>query len=77
MSIQNAYNDWSETYDTNINLTRDLDQKVTRDLLACQKFDSIFELGCGTSKNTMFLAQIGARAHAENSYLNNHFPYFI
>jgi ubiquinone/menaquinone biosynthesis C-methylase UbiE len=64
MSIQNAYNEWSETYDTNTNLTRDLDQKVTRDTLADQHFNSILELGCGTGKNTAFLVQIGTRVHA-------------
>lgn len=64
MSIQNAYNEWSEIYDSNENLTRDLDQKVTWDTLSGQHFDSILELGCGTGKNTIFLAQIGTRVHA-------------
>ncbi len=64
MSIQNAYNEWSEIYDTNENLTRDLDQKVTRDTLADQHFNSILELGCGTGKNTVFLIQIGSSVHA-------------
>jgi hypothetical protein len=30
MSIEKAYDSWSEQYDTNQNKTRDLDQKVTR-----------------------------------------------
>ena len=64
MNIQNAYNEWSEIYDTNENLTRDLDQKVTRDTLGGQHFNSILELGCGTGKNTAFLAQIGEKVHA-------------
>jgi len=64
MSIQNAYNEWSEIYDSNENLTRDLDQKVTRATLADQHFNSILELGCGTGKNTVFLAQIGTNVHA-------------
>ncbi len=46
------------------NLTRDLDSSVTRSLLANRQFDSILELGCGTGKNTVFLAQIGANVHA-------------
>lgn len=64
MSIQNAYNEWSQTYDTNRNLTRDLDQQVMREALADLTFHSILEIGCGTGKNTSFLAQIGEHVHA-------------
>ena len=64
MNIQNAYNEWSDIYDTNTNLTRDLDSKVTRSLLNNQRFDSILELGCGTGKNTVFFAGIGKHVHA-------------
>ena len=64
MSIQNAYNEWSRSYDTDRNLTRDLDQRVTREVLANLHFNSILELGCGTGKNTHFYAQIGAMVHA-------------
>jgi len=64
MSIQSAYNDWSASYDTDENLTRDLDQKVTREALANLNFKSILETGCGTGKNTSFLSQIGEQVHA-------------
>ena len=64
MSIQNAYNEWSQSYDTDRNLTRDLDQRVTREVLATLHFDSILELGCGTGKNTSFLSQIGENIRA-------------
>jgi ubiquinone/menaquinone biosynthesis C-methylase UbiE len=64
MNIRNAYNEWSGVYDSNENLTRDLDQKVTRDMFAERHFASILELGCGTGKNTAFLVQIGRNVHA-------------
>lgn len=64
MDIQTAYNEWSEIYDSNTNLTRDLDQQVTRETLAGQHFNAILELGCGTGKNTILLAEIGAQVHA-------------
>jgi ubiquinone/menaquinone biosynthesis C-methylase UbiE len=64
MDIQNAYNEWSETYDADENLTRDLDQQVTSNVLGNLHFDSILELGCGTGKNTVFLAQLGTVVHA-------------
>lgn len=64
MSVQEAYNHWSATYDTDENLTRDLDQAVTRDTLADLQCKSILEVGCGTGKNTALLAQIGDRVHA-------------
>jgi len=64
MNIQNAYNEWSDIYDTNLNLTRDLDSSVTRSLLAGRRFGFILELGCGTGKNTVFFAEIGEHVHA-------------
>ena len=68
MSIQNAYNEWSGIYDSNENLTRDLDQKLIREALANQHFNSILEIGCGTGKNTSFLVQIGTSVHALDFY---------
>jgi len=64
MSIQKAYNEWSHTYDTDWNLTRDLDGQILREELADLRFKSVLEIGCGTGKNTAFLAQIGEYIHA-------------
>ncbi len=62
--VQAAYTQWAATYDTDRNLTRDLDQIVTRTILAGRQYHSILELGCGTGKNTEFLVTIGQQVHA-------------
>ena len=64
MSVQKAYDNWSSSYDTDENRTRDLDQQITREAVSDQHFDSILEIGCGTGKNTIFLAQIARRVDA-------------
>jgi malonyl-CoA O-methyltransferase len=64
MNIQDAYTDWSITYDSDRNLTRDLDQRVTKETLANRQFHSVLEVGCGTGKNTLLLAQLGERVCA-------------
>ena len=61
MSIQAAYDDWAATYDLDRNLTRDLDEAVTRKTLAHRRCQSILEIGCGTGKNTPLLADIGEK----------------
>jgi malonyl-CoA O-methyltransferase len=62
--VQTAYTQWAATYDTDRNLTRDLDQMVTRAVLGERRYGSILELGCGTGKNTRLLAEIGDHVHA-------------
>ncbi len=57
MSIAQAYNVWSDSYDTNENKTRDLDQRVTRTVLEQYDFQEVLELGCGTGKNTVYLLE--------------------
>lgn len=64
MDIQKAYDDWSTTYDTDDNKTRDLDHQVIQSALSDLNVDTILEIGCGTGKNTSFLAQIGGLVHA-------------
>ncbi len=64
MNVQDAYTSWSTSYDLDRNLTRDLDQVVTTDILSILRYHTILELGCGTGKNTTLLAQIGGRVCA-------------
>jgi len=64
VKTQEAYNLWSSTYDQDRNLTRDLDQTITRNVLANLRCKSVLEIGCGTGKNTALLAQIGERVYA-------------
>ena len=64
MSIKEAYTRWSETYDADPNRTRDLDAEVTREWLSGRRFRSILEIGCGTGKNTEFLATVADRVTA-------------
>jgi ubiquinone/menaquinone biosynthesis C-methylase UbiE len=64
MTVRDVYNVWAATYDTDRNLTRDLDQQATRATLGTLRCDAILELGCGTGKNTESLAQIGTHVYA-------------
>lgn len=64
MSIQTAYNAWAETYDTVLNKTRDLEAAALRQLLAEVPFAEVIELGCGTGKNTEWLATKAAHVTA-------------
>lgn len=64
MSVRDAYTNWSTTYDTDTNPTRDLDQEVTRATLGHLRVDRVLELGCGTGKNTTLLAQLGKEVQA-------------
>lgn len=53
-----AYDLWSATYDTGTNRTRDLDALVLRRQVALALDGSdVLEVGCGTGKNTEWLAQ--------------------
>ena len=58
MNIQDAYTRWSDTYDSDRNLTRDLDHRATQNALKGLHCQNIMELGCGTGKNTVFLTGI-------------------
>lgn len=56
MSVKKAYKSWSEIYDQNENKTRDLDLLATQTVLKNISFDVVVEIGCGTGKNTKWLA---------------------
>jgi ubiquinone/menaquinone biosynthesis C-methylase UbiE len=84
MNTQKAYNEWSRTYDSDDNATRDLDQVVLKRVLGKLRFDAIIEAGCGTGKNTELLSRLGNTVHAldfsigmlalaeeKNAYLDN------
>ncbi len=64
MNIQDAYTDWAITYDTDRNLTRDLDQVVTKGTIANRRYHTVLEAGCGTGKNTLLLSQLSQRVCA-------------
>jgi ubiquinone/menaquinone biosynthesis C-methylase UbiE len=57
MKIAADYNAWAGTYDQVVNKTRDLEGLALRTVLSDFHFDSILEAGCGTGKNTSFLAK--------------------
>ncbi|ELR70645.1 Methyltransferase type 11 [Fulvivirga imtechensis AK7] len=57
MKNQQGYNSWAATYDTVINKTRDLEARALRDVLADIPISRALELGCGTGKNTSWLAE--------------------
>jgi ubiquinone/menaquinone biosynthesis C-methylase UbiE len=56
IKTQEAYNEWSKTYDNVVNPTRDLEAKAIRTILHNITVDSILEIGCGTGKNTEWLS---------------------
>jgi malonyl-CoA O-methyltransferase len=61
VKIEDAYNAWSATYDSDHNRTRDLDEQVARQELQNLRCKAVLELGCGTGKNTQLLAGISER----------------
>jgi len=60
MNVQQAYNAWSETYDSVENKTRDLEARALRESISGENLE-ILEIGCGTGKNTAFLQTFAKR----------------
>lgn len=57
MNVKEAYQEWSNQYDTNDNKTRDLEATALRVVLSDLQIDKVLEFGCGTGKNTVWLEQ--------------------
>jgi len=57
MDIKQAYDRWASQYDTNQNKTRDLEATSLRETLNDIHVDTCLEIGCGTGKNTIWLAK--------------------
>jgi SAM-dependent methyltransferase len=55
MDTQKAYDQWSSTYDSIANKTRDLELVAGKEMLTVADFTKVLEIGCGTGKNTSWL----------------------
>ncbi|MBP7515890.1 MAG: class I SAM-dependent methyltransferase [Flavobacteriales bacterium] len=64
MDVREAYDQWSAQYDTDRNRTRDLESTALREVLAGLISRDCLEIGCGTGKNTLWLAGRCARVTA-------------
>ena len=55
--VAHAYDRWAATYDSDRNPTRDLDADVVRHSGPAIEDLDVLEIGCGTGKNTAWLAE--------------------
>jgi malonyl-CoA O-methyltransferase len=62
--VSGAYDRWAASYDDDRNATRDLDAQVLRGARLDLVGRDVLELGCGTGKNTVFLAELAQRVVA-------------
>jgi ubiquinone/menaquinone biosynthesis C-methylase UbiE len=59
-AVAAAYDEWAETYDTDLNRTRELAAKILRQVDLRINGRKLIEVGCGTGQNTLWLAQSAA-----------------
>lgn len=64
MNVEQAYDQWSGQYDTNVNRTRDMEAMSLRETLADRYLGNCLEIGCGTGKNTAWLVKHAVHVHA-------------
>ncbi len=57
MTIDKAYNTWANNYDAVENKTRDLEKIAAKQTLDKYNYTTVVKLGCGTEKNTEWLAE--------------------
>lgn len=62
--VARAYDRWAASYDADRNVTRDLDATVVRSVNLPIDGVDVVELGCGTGKNTAWLADRAGRVTA-------------
>jgi ubiquinone/menaquinone biosynthesis C-methylase UbiE len=62
--VATAYDRWAAQYDDDPNLTRDLDAEIVRRAPLRLAGSDVVELGCGTGKNTAWLASEARHVHA-------------
>jgi malonyl-CoA O-methyltransferase len=60
--VARAYDDWASTYDTDLNRTRDLAAQALKETDLNFQGRRIIEVGCGTGRNTEWLARPAAGA---------------
>ena len=56
VDVAGSYDRWASTYDQDTNRTRDLDARVLREQGPRVRGRSVVELGCGTGKNSAWIA---------------------
>ncbi len=61
MNNKEAYDVWSENYDEIENKTRDLEAVALRRSVSALDWSDVLEIGCGTGKNTVWLAERAKR----------------